>query len=66
MHNKRFRKLSLYKSLVVRVPLRGLFSEMGRIQNLATNAYVVLFFELSKNEWTLIVNCNGLFFMSCM
>ena len=60
MHNKRFRKLSLYKSLVVRVPLRG-FSEMCRIQNLATNAYVVLFFELSKNEWTLIVNCNGPF-----
>ena len=36
----------------MRDPLRG-FSQICRMQNLATNQYLVLFVELSYNEWTL-------------
>ena len=48
-HNKGFLKISLYKSLVVRDPLRG-FPQMCRMQI----QYVALFFQLSYKEWTLI------------
>ena len=48
-HNKRFHKISLYKSLVVRHQLQG-FSQMCRMQNLATIMWS--YFELSYYERT--------------
>ena len=43
MHNKRFHKISIYKSRVVRDALRG-FSQMCK----PGQQYVALFFELCK------------------